>query len=420
MVATPQVVTFGCRLNMVDSEQLRPCLPADGNLVVINTCAVTSEAVRQARQHIRRAARENPEARIVVTGCAAQVEPEQFARMPQVARVLGTAEKFDPANYAFGSELGTRVRVNDIMSMRETASHLVGTFGSRARAFIEVQTGCDHRCTFCIIPFARGNARSTPAGILIERIRALVGSGYQEVVLTGVDLTSYGTDLPGRPTLGQLVQRILTLVPDLPRLRLSSLDSVEVDAALLDALASDQRLMPHLHLSLQAGSDLILKRMKRRHLREDAIRFCQSVRALRPEIALGADFIAGFPTETEAQFEQTLDLVAACDLTYLHVFAYSARDGTAAARMPQVDPAVRKARAARLRSAGAQQLDKRLQALVGRTVDVLLDSARGTGHTACFAPAQVAGGGQHGAIIRGLVRGHDKGRLAVVAQAGAA
>jgi len=307
VTAQPEIVTFGCRLNAYESEVMRAHALASGepDLVVVNTCAVTGEAVRQARQQIRRLKRERPAARIVVTGCAAQVEPQTFAAMPEVARVLGNAEKLQAASFRFDDDR-PEVRVNDIMSVRETAGHLIDGFAERARAFVEVQNGCDHRCTFCIIPYGRGNSRSVPAGLVVERIKRLVDAGYNEVVLTGVDVTSYGADLPGKPSLGNLVQRILTLVPDLPRLRLSSIDSVEIDEPLLDAITGDARLMPHLHLSLQAGDDMVLKRMKRRHSRDDAIRFCADVRARRREVTFGADVIAGFPTETDPMFENTL------------------------------------------------------------------------------------------------------------------
>ncbi|MEO1471268.1 MAG: tRNA (N(6)-L-threonylcarbamoyladenosine(37)-C(2))-methylthiotransferase MtaB, partial [Pseudomonadota bacterium] len=336
---TPPVFeTFGCRLNAYETQAMTDLAAAAGlgDAVVVNTCAVTAEAVRQARQRIRRLRRDHPEARIVVTGCAAQTEPGTFAAMPEVDRVIGNLEKMQAATWAALADPAAateRVVVDDILSARETAGHLIDGFGARARAYVQVQNGCDHRCTFCIIPFGRGPSRSVPAGVVVEQIRRLVGRGYNEVVLTGVDLTSWGQDLPGQPPLGNLVQRILTLVADLPRLRISSIDSVEADAALVDAMASEWRLMPHLHLSLQAGADLILKRMKRRHLREDAIRFCAEMRAKRPEIVFGADLIAGFPTETEAQFEDRLALVGDCALTRLHVVPYTPRNGTPAARM---------------------------------------------------------------------------------------
>jgi threonylcarbamoyladenosine tRNA methylthiotransferase MtaB len=403
MTAAPEIVTFGCRLNSYESEVMRAHVLASGerDLVVVNTCAVTGEAVRQARQQIRRLKRERPTARIVVTGCAAQVEPQTFASMPEVSRVLGNAEKLQPESFRFDTDLPP-VRVNDIMSVRETAGHLIDGFAERARAFVEVQNGCDHRCTFCIIPYGRGNSRSVPAGLVVERIKRLVDAGYNEVVLTGVDVTSYGADLPGKPSLGNLVQRILTLVPDLPRLRLSSIDSVEIDEPLLDAITGDARLMPHLHLSLQAGDDMILKRMKRRHSRDDAIRFCTDVRARRPEVTFGADVIAGFPTETDHMFENTLAMIDECDIVYGHIFPYSARTGTPAAKMPQVPVPLRKERAARLRQATGRRLDDYLRGQVGRTLDVLVEREDGSGHSAAFAPVKVSGG-TPGEIARAAV-----------------
>jgi threonylcarbamoyladenosine tRNA methylthiotransferase MtaB len=398
--AGPEIVTFGCRLNSYESEVMRAHALACGepDLVVVNTCAVTGEAVRQARQQIRRLKRERPAARIVVTGCAAQVEPATFAAMPEVARVLGNAEKLQAESFRFDTDLPP-VRVNDIMSVRETAGHLIDGFAERARAFVEVQNGCDHRCTFCIIPYGRGNSRSVPAGLVVERVKRLVGAGYNEVVLTGVDVTSYGADLPGKPSLGNLVQRILTLVPDLPRLRLSSIDSVEIDQPLLDAITGEPRLMPHLHLSLQAGDDTILKRMKRRHSRDDAIRFCADVRARRPEVSFGADIIAGFPTETDQMFENTLAMIDECDIVYGHIFPYSARTGTPAAKMPQVPVPLRKARAARLRQATARRLDAYLRGQVGKPLDVLVEREDGSGHSAAFAPVKVAGA-RPGELVR--------------------
>ena len=391
-----RVITFGCRLNAYESETMRAHIEAAGdpNLMVVNTCAVTAEAVRQARQQIRKLKRDNPEARILVTGCAAQIEPETFGRMPEVARVLGNAEKLEARNFRLDDGANTHIRVNDIMSVRETAGHLLDGFAERSRAFVEVQNGCDHRCTFCIIPYGRGPSRSVPAGLAVERIRRLVESGFNEVVLTGVDITSYGADLPGQPSLGNLVQRILKLVPDLLRLRLSSIDSIEADPALVEAITGEPRLMPHLHLSLQAGDDLVLKRMKRRHGRDDAIRFCADIKAARPDVVFGADLIAGFPTETDAMFDNTLRLIDDCGLTYLHVFPYSERAGTPAARMPPVDKAVRKQRAARLRAAGAARLAAYLAGLVGTTASVLVERVAdgvALGHTETYAPARIAG-----------------------------
>ena len=408
----PQMINFGCRLNAYETEVMRglAASAADPSLVVVNTCAVTGEAVRQAKQQIRRIARDRPQARIVVTGCAAQIEPETFAGLPGVARVLGNAEKLEARNFRLDDGANTAIRVNDIMSVTETAGHLLDGFGERARAFVEVQNGCDHRCTFCIIPYGRGNSRSVPAGVVVERIRRLVDDGYREVVLTGVDITSYGADLPGQPSLGNLVQRILKLVPDLPRLRLSSIDSIEVDEPLTEAIAGDARLMPHLHLSLQAGDDMILKRMKRRHLRDDSIRFCTEMRAVRPDIVFGADLIAGFPTESEAMFENTLALVEDCGLTFLHVFPYSARAGTPAARMPQLPMAERKARAARLRALGERREAAYLASLVGTRQSVLVETADGQGRTAGYAPACVAGG-RPGAIADVSIDQIEDGRL---------
>jgi threonylcarbamoyladenosine tRNA methylthiotransferase MtaB len=368
------VVTFGCRLNAYESEVIRARAAEDGleDAVVFNTCAVTGEAVRQARQAIRKARRERPGARLIVTGCAAQIDPQAFADMAEVDLVLGNAEKSRAGAYAEHVD-APRVRVNDIMSVRETAGHLIDGLRGRARAYVEAQNGCDHRCTFCIIPFGRGNSRSAPAGEVVEQTRRLTAEGYREIVLTGVDITSWGSDLPGSPSLGQLVARILKLVPDLPRLRLSSIDAAEIDVDLMRLLAEEPRLMPHLHLSLQAGNDMILKRMKRRHSRADALALIAAVRAVRPDTAFGADLIAGFPTETEAMFADTLALVEEADLAFLHVFPYSARPGTPAARMPAVDGKVVKARAERLRAAGAAALSRHLQRQIGREVMGLVE-----------------------------------------------
>jgi len=394
------IITFGCRLNAYESEVMREHAGAAGldDAVIINTCAVTAEATRQARQSIRRAARENPDTPIIVTGCAAQIDPKSFAAMPEVSSVIGNQEKLGRAAWdglakgAFDAGL-ERVQVNDIFSVKETAGHLITGFGARSRAFIQIQNGCDHRCTFCIIPYGRGNSRSVPMGEVVNQIRQLVEEGYKEVVLTGVDITSYGPDLPGEPTLGQLVQKILKLVPDLPRLRISSIDSIEVDTPLLDAIAHEDRLMPHLHLSLQAGDDMILKRMKRRHLRDDAIAFCQKARELRPDMVFGADIIAGFPTETEEMFENSLRLVDDCDLTWLHVFPYSEREGTPAARMPQVQKAIRKERAARLRAKGEAAVSRLLNSRVGAEARVVIErhdaEGRAMGHTEQFIPTRI-------------------------------
>jgi threonylcarbamoyladenosine tRNA methylthiotransferase MtaB len=378
-----------------------------GDVVIVNTCAVTAEAVRKARQDIRKLARAHPGSRIVVTGCAAQTEPETFAAMPEVAHVIGNAEKMQPATWA-GLATGSTepVQVDDIMSVTETAGHLIDGFGARSRAYVQVQNGCDHRCTFCIIPFGRGNSRSVPAGVVVDQIRRLVDRGYNEVVLTGVDLTSWGGDLPGAPPLGNLVRRILRLVPDLPRLRISSIDSIEADPDLMEAIATEPRLMPHLHLSLQAGDNMILKRMKRRHLREDAIAFCTEARRLRPDMVFGADIIAGFPTETEPMFENSLALVTDCHLTWLHVFPYSPRPGTPAARMPQVHGTAIRERAAALRAAGARQVARHLAAQVGRTHEVLMESPR-MGRTAQFTEVRFSTDKPEGKIVTARITGTD-------------
>ncbi|MBN8543471.1 MAG: tRNA (N(6)-L-threonylcarbamoyladenosine(37)-C(2))-methylthiotransferase MtaB [Alphaproteobacteria bacterium] len=381
-----EVVTFGCRLNTYESEVMKSHAEAAGlkDTIIFNTCAVTAEAEKQARQSIRRARRENPNARIIVTGCAAQVHAEDFKAMPEVNAVLGNDEKMKPAPYL--SVDTERAQVNDIMSVKETASHLVASFDGRARAFIQVQNGCNHRCTFCIIPYGRGNSRSVPIGEIVAQVRTLVENGYNEVVFTGVDVSDYGKDLPGEPTLGQMMRRVLAQVPELKRLRLSSIDAVEVDDDLYRLIAEEPRLMPHLHVSLQAGDDMVLKRMKRRHLRKDIVEFCEKVRSLRPDMVYGADIIAGFPTETNEMFENTLRLVEEVNLTYLHVFPYSARMGTPAAKMPQVTMALRKERAARLRDAGEKQVAKYLQTCVGKTMNIVVEQGGKTGHSETFAP----------------------------------
>ena len=386
---TTQVVTFGCRLNACESDAIRAQADraALDNAVIFNTCAVTAEAVRQSRQAIRKTRRDRPEAKIIVTGCAAQTEPEIYAAMSEVDFVLGNADKLDAGAYAaFGVDSTERVRVNDIMSVRETAGQMIESFGGPTRgvrAFLQVQNGCDHRCTFCIIPFGRGNARSVPMGAVIDEARRLSDAGIPEIILTGVDLTAYGSDLPGRPTLGQLVHKILKLVPQLKQLRLSSLDSIEVDPDLMCAIRDEPRLMPHFHLSVQSGDDLILKRMKRRHTRNDTIKFCETVRSARPDAAFGADLITGFPTETETMFQQTLNLVDDAGLTALHVFPFSARKGTPAARMPQVDKTVAKERAARLRASGERATTRRLRSMIGSTQSLLVEQP-GIGRSRCF------------------------------------
>ncbi len=412
----PIFATLGCRLNAYETEAMKELAAAAGitDAVVVNTCAVTAEAVRKAKQEIRRLARENPAATIIVTGCAAQTEPETFAAMPEVARVIGNTEKMQASTWAALSVpdlIGAteRVQVDDIMSVRETAGHLIDGFG-RHRAYVQVQNGCDHRCTFCIIPYGRGNSRSVPAGVVVDQIKRLVDKGFLEVVLTGVDLTSWGADLPGQPRLGDLVMRILRLVPDLARLRISSIDSIEVDDALMGAIASEPRLMPHLHLSLQAGDDMILKRMKRRHLRADAIAFCEQARRLRPDMVFGADIIAGFPTETEEMFAESLRLVDDCGLTFLHVFPFSARKGTPAARMPMVNGAVIKDRAARLRAAGEAALLRHLVAQQGQTHRVLMESPR-MGRTEQFTEVDFGTDQPEGQIVSAVIAGLGAGRL---------
>ena len=402
------VVTLGCRLNAYESSVVRDQAKGAGlrEAIVINTCAVTGEAVRQARQAVRRARKDHPNKNIIVTGCAAQTEPETFAEMPEVNLVLGNAEKLDPSAWRriagsntleFCIGAAEKTRVNDIFDVREIAPHLIGGLSERTRAFVQVQNGCDHRCTFCIIPYGRGNSRSVPIGEAVRQVEKLVETGHLEVVLTGVDLTSYGPDLPGKPSLGALVQAILKHVPDLKRLRLSSIDSIEADPALIEAIATEPRLMPHLHLSLQSGDDLILKRMKRRHLRDDAIRFCREIREARPEIVFGADIIAGFPTETETAFENSVRLIEDCGLTFLHVFPYSPRKGTPAAKMPQVPPPIRKERAARLRSAGEAAKAAYLASRIGMMENILIE-ANGTGHTEGFAEASMEIDAQQGTL----------------------
>ncbi|RUS63384.1 tRNA (N(6)-L-threonylcarbamoyladenosine(37)-C(2))-methylthiotransferase MtaB [Pseudorhodobacter sp. E13] len=409
-MSAPVFSTLGCRLNAYETEAMKELAAAAGleGAVIVNTCAVTAEAVRKAKQEIRKLARENPGAAVIVTGCAAQTEPETFAAMPEVTRVVGNTEKMQPETWATlraPDLIGQteKVMVDDIMSVRETAGHLIDGFG-RHRAYVQVQNGCDHRCTFCIIPYGRGNSRSVPAGVVIDQIKRLVDKGFHEVVLTGVDLTSWGADLPATPRLGDLVMRILRLVPDLPRLRISSIDSIEADDNLMAAIATEPRLMPHLHLSLQAGDDMILKRMKRRHLRDDAIRFCQEARNLRPNMIFGADIIAGFPTETEDMFENSLKLVTDCDLTFLHVFPYSARKGTPAARMPAVEGPEIKSRAARLRAAGDAALQRHLTAQIGSSHRILMESPR-MGRTEQFTEVQFTSDHPEGQIVTARITG---------------
>jgi len=393
---SPEIVTFGCRLNAYESEVIREQATAAGaeDIVVVNTCAVTKEAERQARQAIRRIRRRRPEAQIVVTGCAAQIDPTTYAAMPEVDRVIGNAEKLDAASY----RSDVPVLVNDIMSVRETANHLIRGFEDRARAFVQVQQGCDHRCTFCIIPYGRGNSRSVPIGEITRQVGALVDNGYHEIVLSGVDISSYGGDLPGQPSLGQMTRRLLANVPHLRRLRISSIDCIEIDDDLKRLIADEERLMPHLHLSLQAGDDMILKRMKRRHTRAQAVALCEELRSLRPDVVFGADVIVGFPTETEAMFQNTLDMVADCGLTWLHVFPYSERPGTPASRMPSVEITERKSRAARLRAAGDAAALLYLNSRIGLTEEILLETQT-KGHTAYFAPVEIRQPGTPGDIV---------------------
>ncbi|UGX85840.1 tRNA (N(6)-L-threonylcarbamoyladenosine(37)-C(2))-methylthiotransferase MtaB [Phyllobacterium meliloti] len=413
------VVTFGCRLNTYESEVMKREADAAGlgtlenGAIIFNTCAVTSEAVRQARQAIRKARRDNPQARIIVTGCAAQTGADEFAAMDEVDLVLGNEEKLKSNSYRmlpdFGVNQFEKVRVNDIMEVRETASHMVDAIEGRARAFVQVQNGCDHRCTFCIIPYGRGNSRSVPMGGVVEQVKRLVGNGYNEVVLTGVDMTSYGPDLPGSLRLGKLVKTVLGQVPDLKRLRLSSIDSIEADDDLMEALATESRLMPHLHLSLQSGDNMILKRMKRRHLRENSIEFCENVRNIRPDIVFGADIIAGFPTETDEMFENSIRIVEECGLTHLHVFPFSPREGTPAARMPQVNRQIVKTRAARLRAAGETAYRAHLDRLVGTTQRILIER-EGLGRSEGFTLVGL-NGGVPGEIIERPISGHDGDKL---------
>jgi threonylcarbamoyladenosine tRNA methylthiotransferase MtaB len=415
-MSTPIFSNHGCRLNQYELEAMKE-LAGDAGLkdaVVVNTCAVTAEAVRKARQDIRKLRKANPNARLIVTGCAAQTEPTTFTDMDEVDVVIGNTEKMlgDTWRGLAADFIGETeaLQVDDIMSVTETAGHLIDGFGTRSRAYVQVQNGCDHRCTFCIIPYGRGNSRSVPAGVVVDQIKRLVDKGFNEVVLTGVDLTSWGADLPAAPKLGDLVMRILRLVPDLPRLRISSIDSIEVDENLMQAIATEARLMPHLHLSLQHGDDMILKRMKRRHLRDDAIDFCTQARKLRPDMTFGADIIAGFPTETDAMFENSLKLVEECDLTWMHVFPYSAREGTPAARMPPVNGAIIKARAAKLRAAGEVQVQRHLAAQVGQLHQVLMENPQ-MGRTAQFAEVRFVVPQTEGAIVATTITGQEGTQL---------
>lgn len=412
---TTEIVTFGCRLNAYESEVIREKAEKAGltNAVVFNTCAVTAEAERQARQAIRKYRRDNPGAKIIVTGCAAQINPESFADMPEVDQVLGNREKLEEQSfYAQPDPEKTRIMATDIMTVRDTAEHLISGFDGRARAFVQVQNGCNHRCTFCTIPYGRGNSRSVPLGLIVDQVRILVEKGFQEIVLTGVDMTSYGEDLPGTPNLGQMVKRLLMHVPELPRLRLSSVDPVEIDEDLLKVVIENDRLMPHFHLSLQAGDDMILKRMKRRHLRQDAIDICKTLRNLRPDMIFGADIIAGFPTETDEMFENSLRIVDECDLSFLHVFPYSPRQGTPAARMPQVQKSIIKERAARLRKAGEANLQKTLTRFVGHEISVLMETET-QGHSEHFLKVNISQSQTPGHILKARVMGVKGGALEV-------
>lgn len=404
------VVSFGCRLNAYESEVMRDHATAAGltETVIVNTCAVTKEAERQGVQAIRKIKRANPGARVIVAGCAVQLDPAKYAAMPEVARVLGNEHKMKPASFL--PDIDDPVLVSDIMQVRETAEHLIEGFHGRVRAFVQVQQGCDHRCTFCIIPFARGNNRSVPMGRIVTEVRALVAGGVSEVVVTGVDITGYGADLPGQPTLGQMARRLLAAVPELRRLRFSSLDPAEVDEDIFALIEAEPRVMPHLHISAQSGDDIILKRMKRRHTRVDIARFCDRVRTIRPGAVFGADLIAGFPTETDAMFENTARLIDDCGLTHLHVFPYSIRPGTPAARMPPVDGAVVKARAARLRALGAAAMDRYLTGRIGDECSVLVEQP-GRGHDDHFVPVDVVGDHTPGAVITGRITAAGGGRL---------
>lgn len=412
-MTAPVFSTLGCRLNACETEAMRELARREGvgDLVVVNTCAVTAEAVRKARREIRRLRRAHPGACVAVTGCAAQIDPESFAAMDEVDAVLGNAEKMRPETWrALAEGAAGRVQVGDIMAETAAAADPAEGFATRSRAFVQIQNGCDHRCTFCVIPYGRGNARSTPAGEVVDRVRRLAERGYGEVVLTGVDITAWGGDLPGGPRLGDLVLRILRLVPDLPRLRISSIDSIEADARLMRAIAEEPRLMPHLHLSLQHGDDLILKRMKRRHSRSDAVRFVEEVRRLRPETAFGADLIAGFPTESQAHFESTLSMIEECGLTWLHVFPYSPRPGTPAARMPQVDGRAIRERAARLRAAGQRRVALHLDGELGERRRILMEGPR-SGRTEQFAEVEFPQGGPESGVVTATIRGRSGDRL---------
>ena len=415
-VPAPKLSTLGCRLNAYESEAMRELATSSGlsDTVIINTCAVTAEAVRKSKQEVRKLRKENPNAKVIVTGCAAQIDPDSFANMAEVDFVIGNSEKMVKETWSQFSEnkdFGTeKIKVDDIMSVNETAGHLIDGFGSRSRAYVQVQNGCDHRCTFCIIPFGRGNSRSVPAGVIVDQIKRLVDKGFNEVVLTGVDLTSWGADLPNSPKLGDLIMRILKLVPDLSRLRISSIDSIEVDENLMQAIATEKRLMPHLHLSLQHGDDLILKRMKRRHSRNDAIKFCEDARKMRPEITFGADIIAGFPTETDEHFESSVNLIKDCGLTWLHIFPYSPREGTPAARMPQVNGNQIKRRAAILRDLGTKQIKSHLSSQLGKDHSILMENGY-MGRTEQFTEVKFDKEQIEGSIVLGKITDANEKQL---------
>ncbi|GAB5486535.1 MAG: tRNA (N(6)-L-threonylcarbamoyladenosine(37)-C(2))-methylthiotransferase MtaB [Parasphingorhabdus sp.] len=415
-MSEPEIISMGCRLNIAESETVRQSLKRSNvdtsNLIIVNSCAVTNEAVRQTRQAIRKAKTKNPAKNIVVTGCAAQIDPRMFEQMPEADAVVGNFDKYDPANFKFGSDTNRPdIRVSDIMAIKETAPHMVSAFTERSRAFVEIQNGCDHRCTFCIIPYGRGNSRSVPAGQIVDQVKALVGKGFNEVVLTGVDVTSYGPDLPGKPSLGMLLERILKNVPDLPRLRLSSLDGIEIDNRMFDLLTTEQRLMPHIHLSLQSGDDMILKRMKRRHSRDQAIDLVARLKSARPEIAIGADIIAGFPTETDNMFAQSIDIIDQCEIVHGHIFPYSPREGTPAARMPQVDSKVIKERAKLLRDKISTRKSKWLSTLVGSEQSVLSETSGKSGYAENFARVELDGPVDEGKIVRASIIASDSGKL---------
>ena len=415
-IPIPKLSTLGCRLNAYETEAMRELATSSGvsDAVIINTCAVTAEAVRKSKQEVRKLRKENPDAKLIVTGCAAQIDPNSFANMAEVDFVIGNSEKMAKETWAQFSEnedFGTeKIKVDDIMSVNETAGHLIDGFGSRSRAYVQVQNGCDHRCTFCIIPFGRGNSRSVPAGVIVDQIKRLVDKGFNEVVLTGVDLTSWGADLPNSPKLGDLIMRILKLVPDLSRLRISSIDSIEVDENLMQAIATEKRLMPHLHLSLQHGDDLILKRMKRRHSRTDAIKFCEDARKVRPEITFGADIIAGFPTESDEHFENSVNLIKDCGLTWLHIFPYSPREGTPAARMPQVNGNQIKRRAAVLRGLGAKQIQSHLSSQLGKDHSILMENSY-MGRTEQFTEVKFDKEQVEGSIVLGKITNANEKQL---------